>query len=66
MILSSEGKDDLYSMKHNHESLIDRVLQLEEDILLEHKVYIDHKVEMVKKYMSLYTENEQPESNIYN
>lgn len=38
LILNPEGKEDLYNMKHNHESLIDRVLQLEEDILLEHKV----------------------------
>jgi len=51
-------------LKNKHEELIDRVLQFEEEILIDHKEYIDHKVEMVKKYMNLYTENEKPESNI--
>jgi len=36
-------------MKNKHEDLIDKVLQLEEEILGEHKIFIDHKVDMVKR-----------------
>lgn len=39
----------LNSIKEEHEKLIDKVLQLEEEMLSEHKGQIDHKVDMVKK-----------------
>eukprot|EP00343_Euplotes_focardii_P012281 CAMPEP_0205834532 /NCGR_PEP_ID=MMETSP0206-20130828/50827_1 /ASSEMBLY_ACC=CAM_ASM_000279 /TAXON_ID=36767 /ORGANISM="Euplotes focardii, Strain TN1" /LENGTH=258 /DNA_ID=CAMNT_0053141581 /DNA_START=890 /DNA_END=1666 /DNA_ORIENTATION=+ len=49
---------------HDHESLVNQILQEEEDLLASHKKYIDDIVDGVKKQMVILHEVDKPGSNI--
>lgn len=49
---------------HDHESLVNLILQEEEDLLSSHRKYIDDIVDSVKKQMSLLHEVDKPGSNV--
>jgi kinesin family protein 2/24 len=49
---------------HDHESLVNLILQEEEDLLSSHRKYIDDIVDSVKKQMVLLHEVDKPGSNV--
>lgn len=49
---------------HNHETLVNIILQEEEDLLSSHRKYIDEIVESVKMQMMLLHEVDKPGSNV--
>lgn len=57
----SQGLEEICN---NHESLVNLILQEEEDLLSSHRKYIDEIVESVKKQMVLLHEVDKPGSNV--
>jgi hypothetical protein len=59
-----ESRDDLEGLKNEHEQLVNIILQEEDDLLTNHRKFIDDSVDLTKKEMRLLHEVDKPGSDV--
>lgn len=57
-------EEDLIKLCHDHENLIDLILEEEEEVTNSHKEQLDNEVETVKDEMKMLYEVQKPNSDI--
>lgn len=58
------GEEKMVHLKEKHERLVNKILQEEDDLLANHKTFIDTTVDIVKSEMNLLHEVDKPGSDV--